>query len=149
MVSMLVLARRMVMRYTRGCVSLVGHRLLAEASTRLDTQWRVFWGMATSPSHHLVDVRRGLAACSFRHVNLAKLVWRDRFWACVGLVPHARACAAQCCAQGVGIRLPFPLLGGAGREVACACCIACARRCGSHKCRTDAILALLVSWIQG
>ena len=62
------------------------------------------------------------------------------------VVPHARACDAQCCAHGVGIRLPSPLLGGAGREVACACCIACARRCGSHKCRTDAILALLVVW---
>ena len=57
---------------------------------------------------------------------------------------HARACEAQRCAHGVGIRLPFPLLGGAGREVARARCIACARRFGFPKCRTDAILALLV-----
>ena len=57
-------------------------------------------------------------------------------WDLVVLVLHARACnnARGCERAGawnvVGIRLPSPHLGGAGREVACTCCIARARRLG-------------------
>ena len=72
LVSMLVLARRMGMRYTRGCVSLVGHWLLAVASAERDTQWRVFWGMATGPAHHLDDGCCGLVACPLRHTTWLK-----------------------------------------------------------------------------
>ena len=142
---MLVLALRMGMRCTRGCASLGGHWLLAGASAGLDTQWRVFRGMATGPAHHLADARCGLVACPLRHT-----IWLIMFGVMGSgrvqtAVLHAKACNTQRCAHGVGIRLRSPLLGGAGREVACACCTACTRRCGSHKCRADAILALLVS----